>query len=46
MLDAIEDARVSAADSVVPATAITVADLDEQELQALLNSLDDSGGTE
>lgn len=46
MLDAVDEAR-SARDSVAsPPSSITVDDLNEQELQTLLNSMEQDGGTE
>lgn len=44
MLDAVEESRTPSDSVVAPSAGITVEDLNEQELQALLNSMDDQGG--
>ena len=44
MLHAVDEARASSDSVAAPSTSVTVDDLNEQELQALLNSMDDQGG--
>ena len=44
MLNAVDDARSAAADTAGAPANVTVDDLNEQELQALLTTMDDQGG--
>ena len=47
MLDAVDEARTATDSVAVPSTNVTVDDLNAQELQTLLNSMDQpAGGTE